>query len=260
MKLLVDSDSIYFRPACSIGMKQANRLMTEKKKEMRMSIDRTMNAVETYYFSDDFKVAIKGRGNFRKDLYPEYKAQRKPMQDSVLELLDYGIEYFIEKYGAVPADGMEADDLVSIWANDAREAGDAHSVIGIDKDLLQIPGNHYNFVKNEHQFVDADSANLKLMLQCLTGDTSDNIKGLKGIGPKKADKIISWTKMDRRWGRVRAAWRSHGSGNPAPTWRLLKMIETWDEYEDIIAHVAAGTSPDYHLSVAYQAELDNNLF
>ncbi|MDD9816698.1 MAG: hypothetical protein OXU61_00955, partial [Gammaproteobacteria bacterium] len=106
-------------------------------------------------------------------------------------------------------------------------------IAGIDKDLKQIPGNHYNFNKQLHEFVDDDNANLNLMLQCLTGDTSDNIPGIKGIGPAKAGKILAGVPMARRWSRVRAAWRRHGAGDPTLSHRLLSMLKSWDELEEI---------------------------
>ena len=70
---------------------------------------------------------------------------------------------------------------------------------------MQIPGDHYNFVKKTHQFIDDDEAHLKLMLQCLTGDGTDNIPGIKGVGAKTAEKILKGIPMERRWNRVRAS-------------------------------------------------------
>ena len=148
----------------------------------------------------------------------------------------------VDEYQAVMADGMEADDLVSIWAYEARELELPYCVVGIDKDLLQIPGNHYNFNKQEGQFVDDDTANLNLMLQCLTGDSTDNIPGIKGIGPKKADKILSGIPMARRWSRVRAAWRGHGAGNPELSRDLLRMLTSWEEFDAIKAQIS-GEAP-----------------
>ncbi len=63
-------------------------------------------------------------------------------------------------------------------------------ICSIDKDLQQIPGNHYNFVKKEHSFVTPEEAIQNFYKQILTGDAADNIKGAKGIGPVRAGKII----------------------------------------------------------------------
>ena len=230
---IIDSDSIYFRVCYK----------TKKQNEIRKSIDVIMREIEGQCFMpDEMKVAIKGRGNFRKDLYPEYKVNRKELEPDMKEALTYAHSYMVSKWGAVEADGMEADDLVSIWAYEARAAEDNYVIVGIDKDLLQIPGNHYNFVKKEHQFVDDDTAHLKLMTQCLTGDNSDNIPGLKGIGPVKAAKMLSGRSLERRWDRVKAAWRAMGSGKPDLSYRLLKMITSWEEFNELKDEIKRKTS------------------
>ena len=220
---LIDSDSIYFRMA----------MVTQKKNEIRKGIDRTMSEIRKNTGCDVSFVAIKGRGNFRHDMCPTYKGTRKPLEDHIKEALNYGHQYMVDKYNAVMADNMEADDLVAIWAAERRSDAGDYTVVGIDKDLLQIPGWHYNFVKKESQFIDEDTANLKLMLQCLTGDSSDNIPGIKGIGPKKADKILTGVPAERRWNRVKAAWRGHKAGNPELSLRLLTMLTSWKEYENV---------------------------
>ena len=220
---LVDSDSIYFRVA----------MVTQKTNEIRKGIDRTMDETRRQTGCDSMFLAIKGKGNFRNDIYDKYKANRKPLEEHLKKAIAYGHEYMCEKYDAVMAHDMEADDLVAIWAAERRAEGGDYTIVGIDKDLLQIPGWHYNFVKKESQFVDEDAANMKLMLQCLTGDNADNIPGLKGIGPKKAEKILHNVPMEKRWNRVRAAWRGHKAGNPDLSKRLLTMLSSWEEFEDV---------------------------
>ena len=221
---LIDADSIYFRVAYK----------TKKKNEIRKNIDSMMIEIQAAcIMPDEMKVAVKGRGNFRKDIYPEYKANRKDLEPEMKEALTYGHQHMVKNWNAVEADGMEADDLVAIWASEARENEDAYVVVGIDKDLKQIPGNHYNFVKKEHCFIDDDEAHLLLMTQCLTGDNSDNIPGIKGIGPKKAEKILSGIARDRRWGRVKAAWRANGSGDPSVSLQLLTMLKSMEEFNEI---------------------------
>ena len=158
--ILVDADSIYFKAAC----------VTKTKRSIKRNIDSLMAEIDGQCFMNELKVAVKGRGNFRK---------------------------------------------------------------GIDKDLLQIPGNHYNFNKKTHRFVSDDEAHKLLMIQCLTGDRTDNIPGIKGIGPKKAEKILEGVNTDVMWRYVKKAWQEHNAGDPKISLRLLSMIKTWKEYEDI---------------------------
>ena len=222
-KALIDADNIYFRAV----------LKCDKEYDIRKAIRSTMDTIRRETMCNDPLVAVKGKGNYRKDLYPDYKANRKPMEDDIRERLAYAHNYMIDHYGAVMADGMEADDLVAIWAYECMEADIPYVVVGIDKDLLQIPGEHYNFGKGTHTNVDKDLANYNLMLQCLTGDNADNIPGIKGIGPKKAERILANVPMDRRWNRIRAAWRKHNAGDPNLSHDLLRMLTTWKEFEDV---------------------------
>ena len=234
-----DADSLFFRPAAAISKDGLSR---NWKKDMRMAINHTINRIKRECMSDTIMHAVKGDGNFRHDIYADYKGNRKELDDDLRTALNYGHSYMCDFHNAVRADGMEADDLVSIWAYEAMAVDQDYYIAGIDKDLLQIPGNHFNFVKSTHQYVDDDAGHLSLMLQCLTGDTADNIPGLKGIGPAKAKRILAGVSADRRWSRVRAAWRKHGAGDPTTSWRLLAMIKTWEEYEDIKSEVASKTS------------------
>lgn len=215
--ILVDADTIYYRAA-----------FRKNKKEIRSNIRASLLNIEGQCFSTNTFLAVKGFGNFRKDMYPQYKANRKTDPD-LKPYLEYAWQYMIDEFGAVKADGMEADDLVSIWAAECRANDVEYIIAGIDKDLLQIVGRHYNYHKETFTDVDEDAADLSLMLQCLTGDTSDNIPGIRGIGPKKAERILSGVPMGRRWNRVRAAWRGHAAGDPVLTRNLLTMLTEWPD-------------------------------
>lgn len=92
---------------------------------------------------------------------------------------------------------LEADDIVSLmaesmWAfKQCISAGLAETpcpyvVCSPDKDLRQIPGTHYDYKKQDFADVDGKQANRNFWMQMLTGDDTDNIAGVPGIGPKKA--------------------------------------------------------------------------
>ena len=230
--LLIDSDSIYFRICC----------VAKKPSEIRKGINHTMKQIQRDNEADKLLVAIKGKGNFRKDIFPKYKANRPQLDDDMRKALTYGHQYMVDRWEAVMADGMEADDLCAIWAAEMRDLDTNYTVVGIDKDLLQIPGNHYNFNKREHSFVDYDAANYNLMVQCITGDGTDNIPGLKGIGPVKAKRILAGVPMPRRWNRVRAAWRARNGGDPFLSRRLLEMLTSWSEYDSLRNQIESETS------------------
>ena len=234
---LVDADSIYFRAAYK-----------KRKPDIRKAINTIMKDIQTCTFIDEMKVAVKGTGNFRHDIYPEYKSNRKRDYDpDFREALNYGHQYMEHRWEAVRADGMEADDLVSIWAYECQAMDIPYVIAGIDKDLLQIPGKHYNFIRQEFTDVDSDTAYRNLMHQCLTGDSTDNIPGIKGCGPVKAERVLRGLPSDMLWDRVRSTWRDNGMANPELSHRLLAMIKTWEEFNEIQAKHQADVSEQHVL-------------
>ena len=230
--VFVDADSIYFKTCC----------VTKNKTEIKKYINNMLNQIKQDCMSDNLLLAVKGSGNFRHDLYKPYKGNRKELQDDLKQALNYAHSHMVDGLGSHRADGMEADDLVSIWAHEAREIQREFIVAGIDKDLLQIPGNHYNFNKRLHITMSDDDAFTQLMLQCLTGDSTDNIPGIKGIGPKKAGGILLGVPPKRQWSRVQAAWRGHKAGSPTLSRRLLEMLKTWDEFENVRSQIESKAS------------------
>ena len=130
---------------------------------------------------------LTGKENYRHDIAKTkpYKGNRKDAPRPVhLHSLR---EYLITAWDFRVADGQEADDAIGIHATLTR---DSSIIVSIDKDLDMIPGHHYNPVKKDHYYVNDKVALKNFYRQILTGDKVDNIEGLRGIGPKKADKIL----------------------------------------------------------------------
>lgn len=135
--------------------------------------------------------------NWRFQIYPAYKANRVAPKPKWHEELK---EHLITKWGAEFSYGMEADDSLGIAqiypkyiANNILLSVPKESwtvICSIDKDLLQVPGLHWNFVKKEQKFVTPEEGLRFFYSQILIGDTADNVKGAKGIGPVRAAKVL----------------------------------------------------------------------
>lgn len=82
---------------------------------------------------------------------------------------------------------LEADDVMGILMT--KYPG-KYILASIDKDLKQIPGQHYNWDKDEFKEVSLDEGNLFFYTQVLTGDPTDGYSGCPNIGPKRASKIL----------------------------------------------------------------------
>jgi 5'-3' exonuclease len=127
------------------------------------------------------RIYLSGKNNFRYEIgkTKPYKGNRATMVRP--QYLPHIRDYLVEHMNAIIVDGYEADDAI---ATDMTVNGAIHC--GIDKDMLQIAGMHYNYVKKEWQEITEEQATLNLYRQILMGDTSDNIPGLPRVGEKKA--------------------------------------------------------------------------
>ena len=128
--------------------------------------------------------------NFRLQICPEYKANRlakpKPKWHEIIK------EHLIIVWGARIAYNQEADDALGIGQDKVNIDNDTGTVIcSIDKDLLQIPGNHYNFVKEEYVYITPGEGLTNFYRQLLIGDPGDNIPGCPGIGVVKAGQALN---------------------------------------------------------------------
>lgn len=142
------------------------------------------------------EVYLSGEHNYRKDMHPEYKANRKDAEKPIH--FDAIHNYLIRKWKACVVEDIEADDVLGIeqWAEWEFQKGPMMKecfrtcIATIDKDLDNIPGWHYNFMSMERYWVTDDEAMLNYYRQILVGDDIDNIKGLWKVGKVTAKKIL----------------------------------------------------------------------
>jgi 5'-3' exonuclease len=136
--------------------------------------------------SDQYKMYLSDSTNYRYTIYPAYKANRIGMPKPIH--LDNCKNYLVKKWNAEIAEGMEADDYLGI--EQCRNL-DNTSICSIDKDLLMIPGWHYNIVKQIKTLVTPTEGLRHFFSQLLIGDTSDNVHGIRGIGKVKTAKLLN---------------------------------------------------------------------
>lgn len=147
-----------------------------------LRLDRAVREVLYVTESDTYEIFLSGEDNFRYKIFPEYKAHRKDVVKP--KWLQQCREYLITNWNARMAHGCEADDLLGCAQTEDT------IICSIDKDLLQIPGRHYNFVKNEFTDVSEIAGLKNFYTQLLMGDASDGISGVAGIGKVKAFKML----------------------------------------------------------------------
>lgn len=155
------------------------------------SVKRVMEAICARYpeYHPCIYTSCPTEENWRYEFYPEYKANR---QANRKPFYAYEIDqYMRKKWDVVDDPHLEADDLIAMQAYSNRAALSYENdmdyvVVSIDKDLLQIPGKHWNWVKEEETEVNGMEAMRLLAVQRIHGDSTDNIKGIPGWGEKTA--------------------------------------------------------------------------
>ena len=137
---------------------------------------------------------------FRKAIDPQYKANRlarppdfNPQEQRILQIVrDAGVPIFVKP-------GFEADDVIATLAKRLCNQGFETFVVSNDKDLRQIL-NDCTKMYDPYEDIVTDVAALfekhgytpdqAVEIQTLTGDSTDNVRGIPGVGPKTALKLI----------------------------------------------------------------------
>lgn len=174
------------------------------------NFNRTLEEWLQCVYADEYFIALGTDNNFRTALAPNYKqtASRsaarlvRPAHEDICKLWLYKQKHTMWR------DWLEADDILATMLT---EMGEEAVVVTVDKDLLQVPGQHFNpkvyanaqkAIKNgasaqeafrthpAHRFVTVEEAATNFMYQMLIGDGMDNIRGVAGIGKDKAIPIV----------------------------------------------------------------------
>ena len=148
-------------------------------------------------------------GCFRREIYPEYKANRPATPEDILLSVPY-VKRIVEAMciPVLEVPGFEADDVIGTLAKKGDEAGYEVFMVTPDKDYGQLVGENRKLYKqkgDEIEIVDKESIKAKYGIDkpelvrdilALWGDSSDNIPGVPGVGEKGACKMV------QAWGEV----------------------------------------------------------
>ena len=158
---------------------------------------RLLSEYDTEYIAVVFDA--KGK-TFRDDIYPEYKAHRPPMPDDLSVQIE-PLQEIIRALGLplIQIEGVEADDVIGTLARAAAAEGRDTVISTGDKDMAQLVDGHVRLVDTmKDATYDRDGVVAKFGVApeqiidylALVGDTSDNIPGVPGVGPKTAAKWL----------------------------------------------------------------------
>ena len=148
-------------------------------------------------------------GCFRREIYPEYKANRPPTPEDILQSVPY-VKRIVEAMciPVLEVPGFEADDVIGTLAKKGEEAGYDVFMVSPDKDYGQLVGENRKLYKQKGdniEIIDKEAIQAKYGIDrpelvrdilALWGDSSDNIPGVPGVGEKGASKMV------QAWGEV----------------------------------------------------------
>ena len=197
MILLVDADSLIFASCYKKREhKDDERFYTDiedskaKFDEQFMSI---VNKLEDMYSVERVITFSGSKGNFRKLITSDYKANRKKQE--MPPLLDEMHQFVKDEYNSVWGFGIETDDIVArYWKELSNEVGrDNVCIVSLDKDYRQFPAIIYNYHFKSREILDIseEEAMYNFYEQMIIGDTADNVNYFKGKGKKYAEKYLA---------------------------------------------------------------------
>lgn len=159
-------------------------------------------------FGPDYLAVVFDSGMSQREVeYPAYKATREKMPDDLRESLPR-VRALVEAFHdpVVAVDGWEADDVIGTLALQAREAGIEAVIVSGDKDFYQLVGPGVHLLNPGRggptgvaaEWVDETNAQEKFGIPpsqvvdylALIGDSSDNVPGAPGVGPKTAVQLL----------------------------------------------------------------------
>lgn len=204
--VLVDGNSILFRAyyatsTTGIMMQSQSGLYTNALYGFVNMINKVIELTQTKQILVAFDA---GKKTFRHQAFSEYKGTRRSMPDELAMQIPY-VKEFLDTIGVMryEIDEYEADDIIGTMASKAFNQADEIIIVTGDKDLLQLVNTKVKVwltkkgiseldEYNEENFFEKMEITPKQVIDYkgLIGDASDNIPGIRGVGPKTALNLL----------------------------------------------------------------------
>ncbi len=234
--VLIDGHSILFRAfyGMPLGMTAPDGTHTNAVYGFLAILHKVIEEEKPDYLAVAFDLAAP---TFRHKLYPAYKGTRQKAPEEFHEQVPVMKKLLTDmEIPVLTAEGWEADDILGTLARDAEMKGVGVSLISGDRDLLQIAsagteivipktrGGKTTYERYTPEIVKKTygvTPEAFIELKALMGDTSDNVPGLPGVGPKTAQKIME------TFGSIENAHNHVDEVKPPRASKAMK--ENWDQ-------------------------------
>ena len=187
--------------------------------------------------SDDYVMVFSDARNFRYNVFPDYKANRKNKRKPL------GIasitQWAFENHNGIRKHNLEADDVIGMLCC----SNDNYVAVSGDKDFGTLDCEWFNFLTAETSYTTTEEADYNHLAQTLSGDTVDGFSGAKGIGSVTANKLLD--KHGATWETVVDAYESKGQTEEDALMnaRLSYILRSPKEYNEKEGEIRLWTPP-----------------
>jgi len=195
----------------------------------KAQFDDTIDQLQAQLEAERVVIALSDSYNFRKEIMPSYKANRKDTQRPLL--LEPLRQHVRETYGFFERPTLEADDVLGILATNPKVIKETKIVVSTDKDLRTIPCTLYNPNQmDEPEEISEQQADYSFHVQILTGDPVDGYGGCPNIGAVKAAKLLSGAAPVDWWEIIVKTYEKAGltQGDALATARVARILRSSD--------------------------------
>lgn len=187
--LLIDGDIIVYRSSNNVEHEvnwgEDVWSLYADVKEAKPLVERYLEQLIEMTSADDLIFTFSSDNNFRKEVLPTYKSNRKGVRKPVCYK---GLKEWVEdEYNTIAMPNLEGDDVLGILATNGSIEGET-VIVSEDKDMQTVPG--LLFRNNEMSCISEKEADYFHLYQTLVGDNTDGYKGCPGIGPKTASRLL----------------------------------------------------------------------
>jgi len=202
MTLLIDADWLIYSSCCAcetdFRADDGSHLLHSTEKDCMDLVDLRIEGYKKLANDDSGVImCFTQYPTFRHGIYQDYKANRVGKRHP-LALRDV-IQITKECYHSVAFNGLEGDDVMGLLATNGQH--DNPIIVSPDKDMRGVPCTL--LANDDLELITRKKADRHWMQQVLSGDHTDNIEGLVGVGPKTAEKMLEGaTTVEEMWDKV----------------------------------------------------------
>ena len=193
---VIDADILLYK-ACRVAEEEVNWgddqwILWSDLNKVKTIIDDQIDLLVEEMNAHRSILCFSDKRNYRKEINPEYKANRRGGRKPLC--FKEALQYCKDQYPFRQFPNLEADDVMGIIAT--TENDNDYIIVSEDKDLLTIPGLHWDLKTKKIYSLSTEEADFNFFAQTLTGDAVDNYKGCPSVGKVTAEKLLRTAEKD----------------------------------------------------------------